>query len=80
MDEFFEALVLIQTGKIYHFPVVLVGDDHWRGLLDWFRDTLAADGKISDNDLLLFQQTSDPDEIARIMQRGVGQTAGRPGG
>jgi uncharacterized protein (TIGR00730 family) len=67
MDEFFEALVLIQTGKIYHFPVVLVGDDYWRGLLDWFRGTLAADGKIAANDLLLFQQTSDPDEIARIL-------------
>jgi uncharacterized protein (TIGR00730 family) len=67
MDEFFEALVLIQTGKIYHFPVVLVGDDHWRGLIDWFRETLAANGKIAENDLLLFQQSSDADEITRIM-------------
>jgi uncharacterized protein (TIGR00730 family) len=67
LDEFFEALVLIQTGKIYHFPVVMVGDDHWRGLIDWFRDTLNANAMISDADLLLFQQTSDPGEIARIM-------------
>ena len=68
LDEFFEALVLIQTGKIYHFPVILVGDDHWRGLVDWFRDTLAASGKITDNELLLFQQCSDPDEIVRIVR------------
>jgi hypothetical protein len=68
LDEFFEALVLIQTGKIYHFPVVMVGDDHWRGLLDWFRDTLLATDKITENELKLFQLTSDPDEIARIVQ------------
>jgi uncharacterized protein (TIGR00730 family) len=68
LDEFFEALVLVQTRKVYRFPVILVGDDHWRGLVDWFRNTLAADGKIAADDLLLFQQTSDPDEVARIMR------------
>ena len=68
MDELFEALVLIQTGKIYHFPVVLAGEEHWRGLVDWLRNTLEPAGKVAPNDLLLFQQTSDPDEIARIMQ------------
>jgi uncharacterized protein (TIGR00730 family) len=68
LDEFFEALVLVQTRKVYRFPVILVGDDHWRGLVDWFRNTLAVDGKIAADDLLLFQQTSDPDEVARIMR------------
>jgi uncharacterized protein (TIGR00730 family) len=68
LDELFEALVLIQTGKIYHFPVVLAGAGHWDGMLDWFRNTLEPSGKIAPNDLLLFQQTSDPDEISRILQ------------
>jgi uncharacterized protein (TIGR00730 family) len=68
MDELFEALVLIQTGKVYSFPVILAGDDYWRGLVDWLRTTLEPSGKIAPADLLLFQQTSDPDEIARIMQ------------
>ena len=68
MDELFEALVLIQTGKIYSFPVILAGDEYWRGLVDWLRTTLEPSGKIAANDLLLFQQTSDADEITRIMQ------------
>ena len=42
MDELFEALTLIQTGKVRHFPVVLVGSEHWAGLLDWMRGTLLA--------------------------------------
>ena len=46
MDELFEALTLIQTGKVRHFPVVLVGRDYWSGLLDWIRDTLVAKGAV----------------------------------
>ena len=45
LDELFEALTLIQTGKVRHFPVVLVGRAYWAGLLDWIRDTLVADGR-----------------------------------
>ncbi len=76
LDELFEALVLIQTGKVSHFPVVLVGADHWRGLVDWIRDTLAASGKITQNELLIFQQSSDPDEIARIVQEAWDEQPG----
>ncbi len=46
LDELFEALTLIQTGKIRHFPVVLAAPEYWRGLLDWLRDRVAAEGKI----------------------------------
>ena len=46
MDELFEALTLVQTGKVTRFPVVLMGAAYWRGLLDWMRDTMLADGKI----------------------------------
>ena len=46
MDELFEALTLIQTGKVRHFPVILVGTEYWTGLLDWIRGTLVADGNV----------------------------------
>ena len=46
-DELFEALTLVQTGKVTSFPIVLLGVDYWSGLLDWLRDTVLADGKIS---------------------------------
>ena len=55
LDEFFEAITLIQTNKIGKFPIVLVGTDYWSGLLDWFKKTLVKEGKISPNDLDLFR-------------------------
>jgi uncharacterized protein (TIGR00730 family) len=63
LDETFEALTLIQTGKIRHFPVVLVGTDYWAGLIDWIRERLQAEGKISPNDLDLICVTDDPLEV-----------------
>ena len=62
MDEMFEALTLIQTGKIKHFPVVLFGTKYWKGLLDWLRDTMAAERKVNARDLELFSITDDPHE------------------
>lgn len=59
MDELFEALTLVQTGKVTRFPVVLMGEAYWRGLLDWLRDTLAATGKIGAADLELILVTDD---------------------
>ena len=67
MDELFEALTLIQTGKVRDFPVVLFGTDYWKGLLDWLRDTMAADGKISDADLGLIDLTDSPEEVLKIV-------------
>ena len=63
LDETFEALTLIQTGKIRHFPVVLIGSDYWGGLVDWIRDRLKAEGKVSAEDLDLFCVTDDPAEV-----------------
>ncbi len=68
LDELFEALTLIQTGKMRHFPVVLVGRAYWAGLLDWVRGTLLAAGAVSEGDLDLLQVTDDPDEVVAIMQ------------
>jgi len=68
LDELFEALTLIQTGKVRHFPVVLVDSAYWQGLVDWARSTLLRDGAINEADLALLQMTDDPDEVVRIVQ------------
>ena len=68
MDELFEALTLIQTGKVRHFPVVLVGRDYWSGLLDWIRDTLVAKGAVDATDMDLLLLTDDPDEAVDLIR------------
>jgi uncharacterized protein (TIGR00730 family) len=71
IDELFEALVLIQTGKIRHFPVVLMRTEFWAGLTDWLRDRLAAEALIAPTDLDLLTTTDDPDEVVRVVRRGA---------
>jgi len=68
LDELFEALVLVQTNKVTRFPVVLVGTEFWRGLVDWMANTMVAEKKISPADLELFQVTDDPDEVVKIVK------------
>jgi uncharacterized protein (TIGR00730 family) len=68
IDELFEALTLIQTGKIYHFPVVLFGKAYWSGLLDWLRTRVLAEGKIAPADLDLMIVTDDPEEAAAAVR------------
>lgn len=67
LDELFEALVLIQTGKVSHFPVVLFGSDHWRGMFDWMSDRLLHEGMISPVDLELLHVTDDPAEAVELV-------------
>ena len=67
MDELFEALTLIQTGKITEFPVVLVGSNYWSGLVDWFRERMLAEGNISPDDLGLFKVTDEPLEVRDLL-------------
>jgi hypothetical protein len=62
LDELFESLTLIQTGKIRHFPVVLVGKEYWAGLLDWIRQQAVGHGAVSPEDLDLIQVTDDMKE------------------
>ena len=62
MDELFEALTLIQTGKISNFPVVLFDSAYWSGLIDWIKNTLAAEGKISPDDLDLLYITDSAED------------------
>lgn len=67
LDEFFEAITLIQTRKTKPFPVVLMGKDYWQGLIDWFRTTMLPAGMISPQDLDLFTITDDPAEAADLV-------------
>jgi uncharacterized protein (TIGR00730 family) len=76
MDELFEALTLVQTGKVTRFPVVLMGTDYWRGLLDWLRGTMAADGKIGPVDLELICLTDDVDAAVRHIVEAEAQLSG----
>jgi hypothetical protein len=75
LDELFEAITLVQTKKVTRFPIVLVGVDYWSGLLDWMRDTVLADGKISPADLDLIHLTDDVEEavrhVAAVQHRGA---------
>jgi len=65
MDELFEALTLVQTRKVTRFPVVMMGVDYWRGLLDWMKQTMSGTGKISPVDLDLVCLTDEVDEAVR---------------
>ncbi len=70
-DELFEALTLVQTGKVTSFPVVLMGTSYWGGLVDWLRERVVADGNISASDLDLIRVTDDVDEAVRIVEAGL---------
>ncbi len=72
MDELFEALTLIQTGKIGTFPVVLVDSDYWEELLDWIREEMLVDGLVSPGDLDLLYLTNDPAEAVERVVTMIG--------
>ena len=67
LDELFEALTLVQTEKIRHFPILLYGSDYWQGLLDWLRARALELGCISPGDFELLQLVDDPVEAGRII-------------
>jgi len=67
LDEFFEAVTLIQTQKTKPFPVILMGTDYWKGLIDWMKNTLVKAGTISESDLDLFSITDSPTTAADII-------------
>src|SRR3954465_7929218 len=73
LDELFEALTLVQTGRVTSFPIVLVGRDYWGGVVDWLRFTAQAAGRISAMDLSLLTLTDEPAEVARIMTDAAAQ-------
>jgi uncharacterized protein (TIGR00730 family) len=78
LDELFESLTLIQTGKIRDFPVVLVGSGYWAGLLGWLRERALAEGKIDEGDLDLISLTDEPAEVVQILLSAAHRQARRP--
>ena len=78
-DELFESLTLIQTGKVLHFPVVLIGSDYWAELLGWIRGEALADHMISPEDLDLLHVTDDIDDaVVRVIECHELRCAGMP--
>ena len=71
MDELFEALTLIQTKKIKSFPLILMGSEYWRGLLDWLKKNMLQEGKISPADLDLIQVVDEPEEVVKLIKKYV---------
>jgi hypothetical protein len=69
LDEFFEAITLIQTKKIQKFPVVLMGTKYWRGLVDWIRETVVGENMASKGDVDIFTVTDDPREAVAVVKR-----------
>jgi uncharacterized protein (TIGR00730 family) len=67
LDELFESVTLVQTGKIEHFPTILFGSHYWGGLLDWLRDTVSTEGKVDRADLDLLRVSDDVDEVVDVI-------------
>lgn len=75
LDEFFEAITLIQTRKTSPFPVILMGKAYWEGLIKWMKDTMIPSGTINESDLALFSLTDEPEEAASIIEEFYRKTA-----
>jgi uncharacterized protein (TIGR00730 family) len=74
LDELFESLTLIQTGKVRDFPVILVGREYWQGLIEWMRGVQLSAGAIAEKDLALLKLTDDPDEVVDIVRAYAART------
>ncbi len=71
MDELMESMTLIQTRRIKPFPVILVGMEYWKGFLDWMKKVVLKEGKVSPQDLDIFQIIEDPEEIIKTIKKLV---------
>ena len=81
LDETMEAITLIQTGKLYDFPVILMGVDYWKGFLSWMESVLVKNGTIAAQDLKFLHLTDDAEEAIRIIlhtTQGLGGLGVRP--
>jgi uncharacterized protein (TIGR00730 family) len=68
LDELFEVLTLIQTGKVRNFPVILFGREYWEGLVAWMREALLAEGRVVAADIDLLQICDDPDVVVEAVK------------
>jgi uncharacterized protein (TIGR00730 family) len=78
MDELFEALTLIQTGKVQNFPVILFGSSYWSGLVDWLGTTMLAEGKIAPADLKLLMITDSLEDVRDLIVKSIQEQDWRP--
>ncbi len=69
LDEFYEAINLIQTRRIPRFPVILFGSEYWKGMIKWLKEKVLVEGNISREDLNLFKVTDNPREVAAIIKK-----------
>ncbi|MBU1894516.1 MAG: TIGR00730 family Rossman fold protein, partial [Candidatus Omnitrophica bacterium] len=77
LDEFFEALALIQTERVEAFPVVLVGKSYWEGLLKWIKDVCLTQNTIEKKDLTIFKSMDDPKEMVKFVNKFYHKTGGK---
>ena len=68
MDEFFESITLIQTSRIEKFPVILMGSEYWKGLIDWMKQDMLREDRVEKNDLDLFSVVDKPEEALKIIK------------
>ncbi|MFA5389562.1 MAG: TIGR00730 family Rossman fold protein [Candidatus Omnitrophota bacterium] len=68
MDEFFEIITLIQTGRIDRFPVVLVGRGYWKGLMDWIKKSMLSEKRVSKADMEIFSIVDSPEEVSEVIR------------
>ena len=68
MDEFFESITLIQTSRIEKFPVILMGNEYWKGLIDWMKQDMLREDRVEKNDLDLFSVVDKPEEALKIIK------------
>lgn len=78
LDEFFEALTLIQTQKIRSFPVILYGASFWNGLIDWLKEQVIAKDCIEEKDLSLFHIVDEPELVLPIIQEHFASMGAHP--
>ena len=71
LDELFEAVTLIQTQRIQPFPLILVGSEYWAGLVDWIKEKLLAEKRISTQDIEIIQIMDDPEEIVKAVRKVI---------
>lgn len=71
LDEFFEAVTLIQTDKIKPFPIIMVGKKYWGGMLEWIKQTLLAEGKVTSKDMAIFSVVDTTEEVITAVREGI---------
>ena len=69
LDEFFESVTLIQTNRIGEFPIVLVGSEYWKGLIDWLKNTVLKTNRIAKSDLDIFKVVDRPEEVVTAIKK-----------